>query len=97
MSDLINRIMIGFLTAFIAACVGVIVYQVFWAGPAARCEKGGGWWDPGRRECGKVVYIPDITGRFVDEKGRKRRVRMPTSEQLARERAARSDEPAAQP
>ncbi|HEX8231790.1 MAG TPA: hypothetical protein VF559_00390 [Caulobacteraceae bacterium] len=87
MSDLINRIMIGFLAAFAAACVGIIVYQVFWAAPAARCEKSGGWWDPGRRECGKVIYIPEITGRYVDAAGRERRVRMPTQEQLARERA----------
>lgn len=82
MSDLINRIMIGFLAAFVAACAGVIVYQLLWAGPADRCEKTGGWWDPGRRQCGKVVYIPDVTGRYVIDGG-ERRVRLPSAEQLA--------------
>jgi hypothetical protein len=78
MDVLIQRIMIGFLAAFVAACAAVVVYQVVWVAPAERCEKGGGWWDPGQRECGKVIYIPDLTGRYVDDRGRERRVLMPT-------------------
>ena len=92
MQTLIPRIMMGFLAAFIAACVAVIVYQLVWAGPAERCEAGRGWWDPATRQCGKVIYIPDLTGRYVSD-GREGRVRMPNPEQLAGDSAAADGSP----
>ena len=83
MSNLIPRIMMGFLAVFITACAAIIVYQVFWAGPGERCEQGGGWWYPATRQCGKVIYIHDLTGRYVVD-GREGRLRLPTGEQLKR-------------
>jgi hypothetical protein len=31
--------------------------------PSARCEAGGGWWEPKSQTCAKVVNVPTITGR----------------------------------
>ena len=31
--------------------------------PSARCEAGGGWWEPKTKTCAKVVDVPTFTGR----------------------------------
>ena len=31
--------------------------------PSARCEAGGGWWEPHSQTCAKVVNVPTMTGR----------------------------------
>ena len=31
--------------------------------PSARCEAGGGWWEPRSQTCAKVVNVPTVTGR----------------------------------
>lgn len=31
--------------------------------PSARCEQGGGWWEPKSGICAKVVNVPTVTGR----------------------------------
>ena len=41
------------------------VLRYFYERPADLCERSGNWWDPQARECGTVVYIPDVTGRYV--------------------------------
>lgn len=63
-------IFIGFLGVFALGVVAVIVWQVVWAIPAAKCEKEQRkWWDPVERVCAQPVLISDITGRVItDEK-----------------------------
>ncbi len=31
--------------------------------PSARCEAGGGWWEPRSGTCAKVINVPTMTGR----------------------------------
>ena len=61
----VTRIKLIFLAIFVVASIGVWAYHGLYAWPRDKCETGGGWYDPMSRQCGRVVYIPDITGRYV--------------------------------
>jgi hypothetical protein len=77
MNRTVTRIKLIFVGVFLVACVGVWTYQAVYVWPRDKCEKGGGWFDPGSRQCGRVVYIPDITGRYVRSDGHEERVNLP--------------------
>ncbi|TAJ68432.1 MAG: hypothetical protein EPO51_26430 [Phenylobacterium sp.] len=66
----IERLKLIFIAVFLVAVIGVVVWQVGWAIPAAKCEKEQHkWWDYGQRVCAQPVLISDITGRVItDEK-----------------------------
>ena len=82
MERLIVKLMYGFLAAFLVAVAVLMAVQLWWVIPRDRCEKdNGGWWDPKSRECGRVVYIPSLTGRFVDAQGREQQVKLPETAQ----------------
>jgi len=70
MNPNIERLKLIFIALFAVAVVGVVVWQVGWAIPAAKCEKEQKkWWDPVERVCAQPVLISDITGRVItDEK-----------------------------
>ena len=73
MDRTIFRIKLIFLAIFVVASVGVWAYHGLYVWPRDKCEKSGGWYDPQSRQCGRVIYIPDITGRYV-RNGREERV-----------------------
>ena len=81
MGSTITRIKLAFVGVFFVACAGVWAYQVFYVWPRDKCERGGGWFDPSSRHCGRVIYIPDVTGRYVLN-GQEQRVRLPKSADL---------------
>jgi len=70
MNPNIERLKLIFIAVFIVGVIGVVVWQVGWAIPAAKCEKEQRkWWDPIERVCAQPVLISDITGRVItDEK-----------------------------
>ncbi len=61
----INRFTFALVAVFIGIMGATGVYWAFWQRPEARCESMGNWWDPQTRQCGVVVWIPDVTGRYV--------------------------------
>jgi hypothetical protein len=73
MQRTIFRIKLIFLAIFVVATLGVWAYHGLYVWPRDKCEKGGGWFDPKSRQCGHVVYIPDITGRYL-RNGREEKV-----------------------
>ena len=87
MDRTITRIKLLFVGVFFVACCGVWAYQVFYIWPREKCEQGGGWFDPGSRQCGRVIYLPDVTGRYV-RNGQEERVLLPSGGR------ARSNQPA---
>lgn len=70
MNPNIERLKLIFIGLFVAAAVGVGVWQVWWVMPAQKCEKEQHkWWDPGQRICATPILTSDITGRLItDEK-----------------------------
>jgi len=70
MNPNIERLKLIFIGLFVAAAIGVGVWQVWWVMPAQKCEKElKKWWDPVERVCATPVLISDITGRVItDEK-----------------------------
>lgn len=65
MQQVFIRVRILFLTLFAVMTAGVFIYQYFWVAPQKRCEAAHNWWDSSSRQCGKVIYIPALTGRPV--------------------------------
>jgi hypothetical protein len=63
MSGAISSIKLIFVGIFFILCIATWGYQVLWVWPKQRCEQSHGWFDPKSRECGRVIYIPNITGR----------------------------------
>ena len=61
----VTRIKLIFLAIFLVASLGVWAYHGLYVWPRDKCENGGGWYDRRSGQCGRVVYIPDITGRYV--------------------------------
>ncbi|WP_333590670.1 hypothetical protein [Brevundimonas sp.] len=57
------RLGVLFFAVFAVLAAGAGIYQVYWAQPGDRCEKGGRWWWADRRECVTPIVIADITGR----------------------------------
>ena len=62
-----RRIWMVFAGLFVVALCGVFAFEYFYRAPGQRCEANGGWWDMAERVCGRVIYIPDITGRAEGE------------------------------
>jgi hypothetical protein len=58
-----NTIKLIFIGVFFVCCVVIWGYQALYVWPRNKCEKHGGWFDPGTRTCGQVIYIPNLTGR----------------------------------
>jgi len=73
---IIDRFKFVAVALFVASIGATAGYWLFYERPLQRCERSGNWWDPQARECGTVVYIPDLTGRY--EMGGQR-VRAPTA------------------
>ena len=73
MDRTVLRIKLIFLAIFVVASLGVWAYHGFYVWPRDKCEKAGGWYDPQSGQCGRVVYIPDVTGRYV-RNGRQEKV-----------------------
>ena len=67
---------------FFLACLGVWGYQIFYVWPRDKCENAGNWYDTQSRQCGKVIYIPDYTGRIV-KNGQEERVVLPKGARAA--------------
>jgi hypothetical protein len=68
MNPNIERLKLIFIALFAIAVVGVVVWQVGWAIPAAKCEKEmKKWWDPVERVCAQPVLTSDITGRLITD------------------------------
>ena len=65
MNRTIDRLKLFFLIAFAVLTAAMLVYQYVWVEPSKRCEAQRNWWDSATRTCGKVIYIPAITGRPV--------------------------------
>jgi hypothetical protein len=89
MGSTITRIKLAFVGVFFVACAGVWAYQVLYVWPRDKCESGGGWFDPRSRQCGRVIYIPDVTGRYV-RNGREQHVKLPSAAALKAAEAPRS-------
>lgn len=68
MNRLIQRLQL-FVFAVFLIVLGAIVYQRFFIlGPYEHCDKIGSWWDPKDHMCARVLYVPNITHRYVDPK-----------------------------
>ena len=68
MNPNIERLKLIFIAIFLVAVIGVVVWQVGWAIPAAKCEKEQRkWWDPVERVCAQPVLTSDITGRLITD------------------------------
>lgn len=65
MTRTFTRLRLIFLTAFVVLTAAAWAYQFLYVGPQRRCEAAGNWWDAGSRQCGHVLYIPDVTHRPV--------------------------------
>lgn len=70
MNPNIERLKLIFIGLFVAAAIGVGVWQFWWVMPAQKCEKEQRkWWDSAERVCATPVLVSDITGRVItDEK-----------------------------
>lgn len=65
MNRTIDRLKIIFVGIFAVLIAAMMIYQFVWVEPAKRCAESHNWWDSASRECGKVIYIPAITGRPI--------------------------------
>ena len=65
---ILRHINLIFLAGLVVAIAAVAAYQILWIDPAKRCEAAGDWWDADTRECGRGVYLPDITHRPIGSK-----------------------------
>lgn len=61
---IVDRFKLVYFAVFLAVAGGTGLYWMFYQRPEAACERSGNWWDPQTRQCGTVVYIPDLTGRY---------------------------------
>jgi len=61
------RLRTGFLVLFLLLTSAVAAYQIYVVRPAQRCERGGGWWDPGERICATPLDITRVTRRARGE------------------------------
>ena len=59
----VNRIIVGFVAAFAAICVGLFAYDATFVWPIKTCEENGHWWDEADRLCAIPVPLSTITGR----------------------------------
>ena len=65
MNRAVDRTTMIFLGLFVVCVAAVMAYQILVIEPGRKCEKNGGWWDPGERICGHPIYLPNITGRPI--------------------------------
>ncbi len=68
MNGFLRHINLVFLGLLGLAIVVIAAYQLLWIEPGKRCEAAGDWWDPARRICGHVLYLPDVTHRPAGSK-----------------------------
>ncbi len=61
----ISRLRLIFFGVFIVLSIASIAFQFLWLRPMRKCEASGNWWHGPSLSCATVVYIPDITGRYV--------------------------------
>ena len=62
-----RRLSILFGLCFAVLVGGVFLYRAMVVDPRDRCESEGGWYDTDNGVCGRVLYIPQITGREPGE------------------------------
>ena len=66
MNGAISSIKLIFVGIFFVLCIAVWGYQVLYVWPKQKCERENhGWFEPRSRECGRVIYIPNVTGRVL--------------------------------
>ncbi len=87
------RIKLIFLAIFVVASLGVWAYHGLYVWPRDKCENSGGWYDPQSRQCGRVVFIPDVTGRYV-RNGQEEKVDLPALEARRKPKPAAGQGPA---
>ena len=64
MLRLLTRVQLAYVGLFLAACVGVFIYQANYVWPAQHCEQHGNWWSAKYHECATPIPIWRITGRI---------------------------------
>ena len=91
MTRFYNRLMIGFLAAFVVGVVVTFAYQIIYVIPAQKCEAMGNWWEPQSRTCAAPIYLPHITGRPIDRAARARAAQSGLPEAVAHSPQAEPD------
>lgn len=64
MNGAISSIKLIFVGIFFVLCIAIWGFQVLYVWPRQKCElENHGWFDNRSRQCGRVIYIPNVTGR----------------------------------
>ena len=90
------RLGVLFFAIFAVLAGAAGIYQVYWAQPGDRCEKGGRWWWAEKRQCVTPLVIADITGRKAGQSRAEasdanNRELLAIEDRLAAEKAARAE------
>ena len=63
MTRTFTRLRFIFLGAFAILTAAAWGYEFLYVRPEKACLASGDWWDAGSRQCGHVVFVPDLTGK----------------------------------
>jgi hypothetical protein len=64
MMRLLTRVQLAYLGLFLAACIAVYGYQIYYVWPVQKCDQRGGWWSAKYHMCATPMPIWRITGRM---------------------------------
>lgn len=62
-----KRLSILFAVLFVVGVGGLVGYKSLVTEPNERCQANGQWWDPEGGACVTPIFLPDITGRPIDQ------------------------------